>query len=112
MTDNQKRPLGRYPNAFMFGTTLGMVVSMFQRTATVEPLCARPFAYLKVALFFGFSMSYWDWHRRNMLEQVLYSDQEIRYHNMMKAVNEHVRYGEEDEIQNLTEYLAGASTRA
>jgi len=41
------------------------------------------------------------------MQEVLYAEEKQRYHKMVRAINSSVRYGEEDEIQNLTEYLAG-----
>ena len=111
MTDNQFSKT-RYPNAFLFGSIAGMVLQMVTRGSMGEPFSARPFAYLKFALIFGCGVSYWDYWRRCAMEQVLYSEEKIRYYQTVKAINASVRYGEEDEIQNLTEYLAGYSSRA
>ena len=77
----------------------------------MESLCARPFSYLRVGLAMGCMISYWDYWRRTVLEQVLYSEDRYRYYAQVKAINASVRYGEEDEIQNLTEYCAGYSSR-
>ena len=104
-TKNRVAP--RYPNAFVFGSVAGFMVQMAARAGTMEPLCARPFSYLRVGLFFGIGISYWDYWRRTALEYVLYAEENQRYHNTVKGLNASVRYGEEDEIANLTEYLAG-----
>lgn len=85
---------------------------MFTRAATCEPLSARPFSYIRVGLFFGVGISYWDYWRRTVMQQVLYAEDQQRYHNMVKGLNGSVRYGEEDEIQNLTDYLAGYTSKA
>jgi hypothetical protein len=77
----------------------------------MEPLCARPFSYLRVGLVFGLSISYWDYWRRTALEEVLYAEDKRRYHTQVTAINQSVRYGEEDDIQNLTEYLAGQTLK-
>jgi hypothetical protein len=77
----------------------------------MEPLCARPFSYLRVALVMGCVVSYYDYWRRTALEQVLYSEERYRYFAQVKAINASVRYGEEDDIQNLTEYCAGYTSR-
>ncbi|MFO0003980.1 MAG: hypothetical protein ACK559_22895, partial [bacterium] len=111
MTDKQ-RPVAKYPNAFLFGCVTGGVLQLFTRAATVEPLCARPFSYLRVGLFFGCVISYYDYFRRYSLQEVLYAEEKQRYYSMTKAINGAVRYGEEDDIQNLTEYMAGYTTRA
>lgn len=76
-----------------------------------EPLSARPFAYLRMAFFMGCGISYWDYARRLLMEQNFYAEERIRYFSQTKAINASVRHGEEDEIQNLTEYLAGYSSR-
>eukprot|EP00352_Strombidinopsis_acuminata_P004083 CAMPEP_0176379546 /NCGR_PEP_ID=MMETSP0126-20121128/30436_1 /TAXON_ID=141414 ORGANISM="Strombidinopsis acuminatum, Strain SPMC142" /NCGR_SAMPLE_ID=MMETSP0126 /ASSEMBLY_ACC=CAM_ASM_000229 /LENGTH=85 /DNA_ID=CAMNT_0017742371 /DNA_START=90 /DNA_END=347 /DNA_ORIENTATION=+ len=81
------------------------------RALTHEPLSARPFSYLRLGLFFGATISYYDYWRRNALEDVLHIEAKHRYYTQMKAVNSAVRFGEEDDITNLTEYLAGATTR-
>ena len=69
---------------------------MLTRSATKEPLSARPFSYLTVGLVFGFSLSYWDWWRRTATEECLYGENENNFHNMIRAAN-NVRVGEEDE---------------
>lgn len=76
-----------------------------------EPLAARPFSYLRMGLFFGVALSWWDYTRRCMIEQVMYQEEQKRYYTTLKAINYSVRYGEEDEIENLTEYLSGTTTR-
>jgi hypothetical protein len=65
MTDNKQNL--KYPNAFLFGCVTGAVMNMGTRAATMEPLCARPFSYLRVGLFFGLTISYWDYFRRTAL---------------------------------------------
>ena len=77
----------------------------------MEPLCARPFSYLKTALMWGFVMHQWDYFRRNMLENVLEKEEKMRYYKTMQAINHNLRVSDEDEITNLTEYLAGSTTR-
>lgn len=111
MTDVQKRPTPKYPNAFIFGCSAGMLLQFITRSATMEPLSARPFSYIRVGLVFGCLISYYDYWRRTALEQVLYSEDRTRYYAQVKAINASVRYGEEDDIQNLTEYCAGYTTR-
>ena len=78
----------------------------------MEPLSARPFSYARVGLVMGLTISYWDYWRRTALQEVLVAEQKQRYHQQVKAINASVRYGEEDDIQNLTEYLAGYTLRA
>ena len=41
------------------------------RPHTMEPLSARPLAYVKSALIFGTAVFYWDYWRRTALEHVL-----------------------------------------
>ena len=77
----------------------------------MEPLSARPFSYLRVGLFFGFAFHYWDWCRRVAMEDVMRSEQKQKYFKTVKAMNGNIRFGEEDEISNLTEYLAGSTLR-
>jgi|TARA_B110000285_G_C14809801_1_gene461434 hypothetical protein len=84
---------------------------MFVRFGTLEPLSARPFAYLRGALIVGSGLSYYDWWRRCALEQVMVAEERQQYYKTLKAINRNVRFGEEDEIGNLTEYLAGTTTR-
>jgi len=84
---------------------------MFVRYGTLEPLSARPFAYLRSAFVLGGVLSYYDWWRRCALEQVLVAEERAQYYKTLKAINRNVRFGEEDEIGNLTEYLAGTTTR-
>ena len=74
-------------------------------------MSARPFAYLKCGLVLGAAVSYWDWWRRNALQQVMQAEEKQAYYKTLKAVNRNIRFGEEDEIGNLTEYLAGTTTR-
>ena len=81
------------------------------RPYTMEALSARPLSYLKVGLIFGSVMWYWDYWRRAALEHVLEREDKLRYFKTMQAINHNLRVGDEDEISNLTEYLAGASTR-
>ena len=105
------KPAPRYPNAFAFGCVSGFTLQMFTRFGTLEPLSARPFAYLRMALFFGVTISYYDWWRRCALQEVMIAEDRQQYYRTMKAINRNVRFGEEDEIGNLTEYLAGTTTR-
>lgn len=88
----------KYPNAFIFGLVTGGCLQLATRAGTMEPLCARPFSYLRVALFFGVTISYWDYWRRTAMQEVLYAEDQQRYFKMVKAINSSVRYGEEDEI--------------
>ena len=66
------------------------------RVGTREPLSARPFSYLTVGLVLGLGSSYYDYWKRNAQEEVLYAEDEVAYHNMVKAMN-NCRVGEEDE---------------
>ena len=81
------------------------------RRYTHEPLAARPFSYVKSAIAFGIIIHQWDYLRRVMLENVLEREQENRYFRNVQSLNHHVRVGDEDSISNLTDYLAGKSTR-
>ena len=49
------------------GATLQLVL----RGGTMEPLCARPFSYLRVALAFGVIASWYDYSRRVAMEDVM-----------------------------------------
>eukprot|EP00351_Strombidinopsis_sp_SopsisLIS2011_P004116 CAMPEP_0116886396 /NCGR_PEP_ID=MMETSP0463-20121206/20227_1 /TAXON_ID=181622 /ORGANISM="Strombidinopsis sp, Strain SopsisLIS2011" /LENGTH=44 /DNA_ID= /DNA_START= /DNA_END= /DNA_ORIENTATION= len=42
---------------------------------THEPLCARPFSYLRHGLFFSVLIGYYDYWRRNALEEVLQAEE-------------------------------------
>jgi|NorSeaMetagenome_1021524.scaffolds.fasta_scaffold93204_1 hypothetical protein len=103
--------VNKYPNAFLFGFVSGGCLEMFIRFGTLEPMSARPFAYLRGAFTFGVCLSYYDWWRRCALEEVMIAEERQQYFKTLKAINKNVRYGEEDEIGNLTEYLAGSTTR-
>jgi hypothetical protein len=107
----KKVTVPRYPNAFLYGFVSGAMIQLAARAGTMEPLCARPFSYLRLGLVFGVSISYWDYWRRTAMQQVMYGEERQKYHKTVKAINNSVRYGEEDDIQNLTEYLAGYSLR-
>ena len=100
----------KYPNAFRYGFAFGAGVQLLTRACTKEPLAARPFSYVTLGLVFGAAHSYWDWWRRCATEEILYAENEIAYHNMVRGMN-NVRVGEEDETQNLVEYLKGTTTR-
>ena len=91
---------------------VGISVQAFMRPHTMEPLSARPLSYLKMGLTFGLMMSYWDYFRRTMLEHVLEREDKLRYYKTLQAVNHNLRIGDEDDLSNLTEYLAGSTTRA
>lgn len=80
------------------------------RTGTQEPLCARPFSYLRLGLFFGVTIHWWDYARRVAMEDVMRAEHRAKYFKTVKAMNTSIRIGEEDEITNLTEYLAGTTT--
>ena len=90
----------------------GFSVSAVSRYYIGEPLCARPLHYAKTMAIFGGMIWYWDYFRRNMLENVLEGEEKMRYYTTMEAINHNLRAGDEDEITNLTEYLAGSTTRA
>ena len=85
---------------------------MVVRQGTVEPLSARPFAYLRTGLAMGLMIGYWDYWRRTALEEVMYAEEKNFYHLKVKAINNTVRHGEEDDVQNLTEYMSGYTLRA
>ena len=71
MTDGQPQPRLKYPNAFLAGFISGCTLQAGIRFGTLEPLSARPFSYLKIGLFMGIGMSYYDWYRRVILDEVL-----------------------------------------
>ena len=102
----------KYPNSFLFGMASGFTASAYARHYMGEPLCARPLTYLKAMFTFGAIMWHWDYFRRNMLEQVMEGEDRMKYYTTMQAINHNLRVGDEDEITNLTEYLAGSTTRA
>ncbi len=58
----------------------------------------------------GFAHSYWDYWRRQATEDILYGEEEKKYFNQLKGMN-NVRVGEEDETNNLVQYLTGTTTR-
>uniref|UniRef100_A0A7S3IKU0 Uncharacterized protein n=1 Tax=Strombidium inclinatum TaxID=197538 RepID=A0A7S3IKU0_9SPIT len=99
-----------YPSAFRYGVSFGVMIQLITRVATKEPLYVRPFSYLTVGLTMGFVMSYFDWWKRRATEEILYKQDENKYHNMVRAMN-NVRVGEEEEITHMVEYLKGTSTR-
>ena len=80
MTEQRKSAAVKYPNAFLFGCITGGVLQMAIRAGTMEPLAARPFSYLRVGLFFGVTISYWDYFRRTAMQEVLYAEENQRYH--------------------------------
>ena len=45
------------------------------------------------------------------MEDVMRAEERAKYYKTVKAMNTSIRYGEEDEISNLTEYLAGSTVR-
>ena len=100
----------KYPHAFSYGFFFGITFQIMTRKATKEPLSARPISYLTTGLVMGAFHSYWDWWRRVATEEVLYSENETNFHNMMRSAN-NVRVGEEEDTQNLVEYLKGTTTR-
>ena len=106
-----QQPQPKYPNSFLFGAAVGVTVQATMRQYTHEPLAARPLAYAKMALMAGAMMWYWDYWRRCALENVLQREERFRYFQTVQSLNLHMRVGDEDATGNLTEYLAGASTR-
>ena len=89
----------------------GATLQLVMRGGTMEPLSARPFSYLRVALVCGTIACWYDYSRRVAMEDVMRAEQRQQYYRRVKAMNANVRFGEEDEITNLTEYLAGKTTR-
>ena len=77
-----------------------------------EPLAARPLQYVKAGLAVGSVIWYWDYWRRVALESVLEREDKLKYFQTMQAMNANLRVGDEEEISNLTEYLASSTTRA
>ena len=71
MSDSENQPRLKYPNSFMFGASCGFAVQAGMRQFTMEPLAARPLAYVKMMLIAGSTMFYWDYWRRTALEHVL-----------------------------------------
>ena len=115
MTDtglaNEEVAAPKYPNSFLFGFVTGNCMVAQTRRFLVEPLCARPLQYVKVGLVMGSIVWYYDYWRRVALEQVLKREDVLRVNLMLQAANVNMRVGDEDEISNLTEYLASTSTR-
>ena len=101
----------KYPNSFAFGAACGFTVQAFTRQYTCEPLAARPLSYLRLAVIGGTAMWYWDYWRRCALEHVLEREDRVKYYTTTQALNFNLRVGDEDSMSNLTEYLAGSSTR-
>jgi hypothetical protein len=110
MSDQEQKQL-TYPCAFTFGFTSGVVLNMFTRFGTMEPLCARPFSYLRTGITFMAIIGYYDWWRRQAMQEVMTAEDKTQYYKQMKAMNSSIRYGEENDIVNLTDYLAGHTTR-
>ena len=107
---DQQAPSIRYPNAFLYGAVLGTTLNMAVRKAIWEPLRARPLNYLTVGIGFGLAFKYLDYHRRLSVEQVLIAEDQARYFNIVRAVN-NSRVGEEDEMGNLVDYLSNQTVR-
>ena len=77
----QKPAPPKYPNSFLFGFAVGGTVEAQARRYTFESLSARPFKYLKMGLYFGAAMWYWDYLRRVMVENTMEGEQRYRYYN-------------------------------
>ena len=45
------------------------------------------------------------------MQEVMTAEDKTQYYKQMKAMNSSIRYGEENDIVNLTDYLAGHTTR-
>ena len=103
-------PTIKYPNAFLYGAAVGTFFNIILRKQIWEPLSARPFSYLTYGFGFGLFFKYFDYHRRLAVEQVLISEDQARYYNLVKAVNSS-RVGEEDEMGNLVDYLSNQTVR-
>ena len=101
----------KYPNSFLFGASVGVTIQATMRQYTHEPLAARPLSYLRFALLAGGMIWYWDYRRRCALENVLQREERFRYFQTVQSLNMHMRVGDEDATGNLTEYLAGSTTR-
>ena len=104
-------PKLRYPSSFLFGMACGFTTQMWMRMYTLEPLAARPLHYVRAALLAGITLWYWDYWRRCAMEHVLEREDRLKYYQTVQSMNHHMRIGDEDSISNLTEYLAGATTR-
>ena len=100
----------KYPSAFRYGFGMGVCLQLVTRVVLKESYRSRPFSYLTVGLSTGFIFMYYDWFKRKAIEDVLYGEEEAQYHNMVKAMN-NVRVGEEEEIENMVDYLTGTTTR-
>jgi hypothetical protein len=81
------KPTLKFPNAWLFGFTSGVVLNMFTRFATQEPLCARPFSYLRTGAFLMVSIGYYDWWRRQAMQEVMQAEERARYYKQLKAMN-------------------------
>ena len=107
----QKAAPPKYPNSALFGFCCGATLEAQVRKYTMEPLAARPLQYLKMGLIFGGAIWYWDYLRRVMIEDTMKGEEKMRYYKNLRAINFNMRVGDEDEISNLTEYLASTTTR-
>ena len=105
------QPRLKYPNSFLFGASVGVAVQAACRQFLMEPLSARPLSYVRFAVTGGVAMFYWDYWRRTAMEHIFEREDKNRYYQTMQAINFNMRVGDEDEVTNLTEYLAGATTR-
>ena len=109
-TTDKKQVTHKYPAAFRYGFAMGVFIQICTRAGTKEPMSARPFSYLTLGIIGGSFLSWYDYWRRISMEELLYSQQKIDYHMMVTAMN-NVRVGEEEETQNLVDYLKGTTTR-
>ena len=55
-------------------------------------------------------VGHYDYYRRTMLEETLYKEEALKRQHMILAMNK-VRYGEENDIHNLVEYVNNQTSR-
>ena len=75
MSEDKTQQRLKYPSPFLFGLVTGGFLVAITRTGTMEPLCARPFSYLRVGLVFAVGLSWWDHTRRVAMEDVMRAEQ-------------------------------------
>jgi hypothetical protein len=69
------RKVNGYPNAFLYGTSAGIMLNFMSRIGSQEPVSARPFSYISTGLVLGVTIWYYDYWRRRAMEEVMVGEE-------------------------------------
>eukprot|EP00355_Strombidium_rassoulzadegani_P005962 CAMPEP_0168615810 /NCGR_PEP_ID=MMETSP0449_2-20121227/4697_1 /TAXON_ID=1082188 /ORGANISM="Strombidium rassoulzadegani, Strain ras09" /LENGTH=92 /DNA_ID=CAMNT_0008656563 /DNA_START=75 /DNA_END=353 /DNA_ORIENTATION=+ len=88
----------------------GVALEFTSRVASKEAFSARPISYATKAIYMGMFFSWFDWWKRRTVQEILYAEDENQIFGKNLAMD-NLRVGDEEESQNLVDFLASTTVR-